>query len=138
MSSRGSDEPRTTERLSRAFRALGHPHRLTLVRALLGRAVACCSGERVDDCVLDPASCNVGELAELVEVAPSTLSHHLKELQDAGVIERAREGRFLYCRVDEELMDELATVLLGDSASSSSAGSWRSARRQRLSGGARG
>ena len=102
------------EALSRAFRALGHPHRLTIVRALLGRAIACCSGERVARCALDPASCNVGELATLVDIAPSTLSHHLKELQDAGVIERERQGRFLYCRVNESLLEELAALLRVD------------------------
>jgi len=104
------------EALSRAFRALGHPHRLTIVRALLGRAVACQPRDRARDCVLDLASCNVGELAELVDIAPSTLSHHLKELQAAGVIERARDGRFLYCRVNEALLDELAAVLKGGRA----------------------
>ncbi len=108
--------PIDDDALSRAFRALGHPHRLTIVRALLGRAVACCSGARAAECALDPASCNVGELATLVDVAPSTLSHHLKELQDAGVIERARQGRYLYCRVNEALLEDLAALLRGDAA----------------------
>lgn len=106
----------TDEDLSRAFRALGHPHRLTIVRALLSRAVACCTSERADDCRLDPASCNVGDLGDLVEVAPSTLSHHLKELEDAGVIERARKGRFLYCRVNQRLLSHLAALLHGSAA----------------------
>lgn len=111
MNPRGGKPAPTEEGLSRAFRALGHPHRLTIVLALLGRAMACCADERADACELDPASCNVGELATLVDVAPSTLSHHLKELQDAGVIERSREGRFLYCRANEQLLDELADLL---------------------------
>lgn len=102
---------KTDEALSRAFRALGHPHRLTIVRALVGRAAACCTADRADDCVLDPASCNVGDLGKLVDIAPSTLSHHLKELHDAGVIERAREGRYLYCRINEVVLDELVAVL---------------------------
>ena len=105
------------EDLSRAFRALGHPHRLTIVRALLGRAVACCTSERADDCRLDPASCNVGDLGNLVDIAPSTLSHHLKELQDAGIIERARDGRFLYCRVNQAMLDQLAALLHGSGSS---------------------
>lgn len=113
MSARPGGGGLSTDDLARAFRALGEPNRLTIVRALLGRAVACCSDERADECALDPASCNVGELATLVDVAPSTLSHHLKELQDAGVIERAREGRFLYCRINDALLKELAAVLEG-------------------------
>ncbi len=113
MNGRSNGHELSLEALSRAFRALGHPHRLTIVGALLGRAVACCSDERTDECALDPASCNVGELATLVYIAPSTLSHHLKELQDAGVIERSREGRFLYCRVNQPLLDALTAVLRG-------------------------
>jgi ArsR family transcriptional regulator, arsenate/arsenite/antimonite-responsive transcriptional repressor len=101
------------EMLSRAFRAIGHPHRLTIMLTLLDRAVACRSADHADACERDPASCNVGELATLVDIAPSTLSHHLKELRDAGVIERARDGRFLYCRVNEALLDELVGVLGG-------------------------
>lgn len=106
--------PGEREALSRAFRALGHPHRLTIVQALQGRAIACCTSDREEDCRLDPASCNVGELAELVQAAPSTVSHHLKELQDAGLIERARVGRFLYCRVKEALLSDLAAFLRGE------------------------
>lgn len=102
--------------LSRGFHALGHPHRLTIVRALLERDIACCSSDRAEDCRLDPASCNVGELSELVDAAPSTVSHHLKELEDAGVIERARDGRYLYCRVKRDTLDHLACLLLGRSA----------------------
>jgi len=116
MSPRRAKGTMSTEELSRAFRALGHPHRLTIVGALLGRAMACCSDERADACALDPASCNVGELAGLVDIAPSTLSHHLKELQDAGIIERSRDGRFLYCRANETLLDELADLLRGGRA----------------------
>lgn len=105
------------EELSRAFRALGHPHRLTIVRALVDRAVACCTSERADDCRMDPASCNVGDLGELVDIAPSTLSHHLKELEDAGLIERARDGRYLYCRVNRAALDQLSALLRGSGGS---------------------
>ena len=105
------------EELSQAFRALGHPHRLRVVRALMERALLCCAPERAEDCTLDPASCNVGSLTELVDCAPSTLSRHLKELEAAGLIERARDGRFLYCRINRVRMEELRDFLaLGASA----------------------
>ena len=111
---RTAPEAMTGRELSRAFRALGHPNRLAIVRALLSRAAACCTDDRADDCLRDAASCNVSDLTQLVDIAPSTLSHHLKELEDSGVIERARDGRFLYCRVNRETMDRLATVLRGE------------------------
>lgn len=59
------------------------------------------------------ASCSVGDLGQLVAVAPSTLSHHLKELEAAGVIERVRDGRYLYCRAKQAVLDQLAALLNG-------------------------
>lgn len=97
--------------LHSAFQALGHPHRLAIVRRLRERALACCEGDRSEDCTMDPASCNVSELLESVPCAPSTLSHHLKELESAGVIERARDGREVLCRVNEARLGELARFL---------------------------
>lgn len=99
---------------SDAFRALGHPHRLTIVELLRERALSCCEAERVEECALDPASCNVGALAEAVPCAPSTLSHHLKELERAGIIERARDGRQLLCRLNEDRLAELSRFLAPD------------------------
>lgn len=100
-----------TDDLSVAFKALGNPHRLRIVRLLLERDWACCDRERPEDCTLDPASCNVGELAERLDVAPSTTSHHLKELERAGLLERRREGRRLYCRVDTSTLRRLREAL---------------------------
>lgn len=97
--------------LSRAFKALGHPSRLAIVRRLLERALACCETDRVEDCTMDPASCNAGDLVEAVGVAPSTLSHHLKELEHAGLVERVRDGRYIMCRVREERLAELRRFL---------------------------
>lgn len=100
-----------TDGLSTAFKALGNPHRLAIVRLLLERDWACCDRERPEDCTLDPASCNVGELADRLSVAPSTTSHHLKELERAGLLEREREGRRLYCRVNTDILDRLRSAL---------------------------
>jgi ArsR family transcriptional regulator len=97
--------------LSHAFRALGHPHRLAIVEELRQRVLSCCDGERADECTLDPASCDVGSLADVVPCAPSTLSHHLKELERAGIIERVRDGRRIFCRIREGRLSELRRFL---------------------------
>ena len=96
--------------LSEAFKALGHPHRLALVRRLLDQALACDapSGEACD---LDPACCDFGTLADEIGVGPPTVSHHLKVLRQADLIERTRDGRRVYCRINEARIAELRSFL---------------------------
>lgn len=42
----------------------------------------------------------MGAFADAVPCAASTLSHHLKEPERARIIERARNGRQLLCRLN--------------------------------------
>jgi len=39
---------------------------------------------------------NCGEIVSMRGVAPATVSHHLKILSEAGLIECRREGQFVY------------------------------------------
>lgn len=106
-----SDELGMTQDLSEAFKALGNAHRLQLVQLLIEQEWNCCEQARPADCRLDPASCNVGELADQLAISPSTVSHHLKELERSGLLERARDGRQVFCRVNREMLDRLRTAL---------------------------
>ena len=49
----------------------------------------------------------VGKLGEDLAIAPSTLSHHLKELHRANLIEMQRSGQHIECWVTSETMDGL-------------------------------
>lgn len=97
--------------LNSAFKALGHPHRLAIVRRLLEQALSCCEADRPDDCTLDPTCCNFGTLADELDVGKATVSHHLKELERAGLVERLREGRRVYLRADLDRMETLRQFL---------------------------
>jgi ArsR family transcriptional regulator len=62
------------------------------------------------------ASCdqmNCSELVSLRGVTPATVSHHLKTLADAGLIECRREGQFVYNKALPETMDEYVRSLAG-------------------------
>jgi ArsR family transcriptional regulator len=41
---------------------------------------------------------NCGEIVSMRGVTPATVSHHLKVLQEAGLVESHREGQFVYSR----------------------------------------
>lgn len=88
------------------FKALGHPHRLVMLLRLLG----CCGGRRVCLSEGGAASC-VSELGEGLGVGAPTLSHHLKELKNAGLIETVRNGQTVECRAATERLGELAAFL---------------------------
>jgi DNA-binding transcriptional ArsR family regulator len=98
--------------LSVAFKALGSPSRLAIISALLKQELTCCEGDRSADCTLDAAACNVGSLAESLKIDSGTLSHHLKELDYAGLIERSRRGRQIFCRVNRVRLEQMRRYLL--------------------------
>jgi ArsR family transcriptional regulator len=80
-------------RAARVFHALSEPTRLRVVDLLR-------SGER---CVC--------ELTDALETGQSRLSFHLKALKDAGIVLDRREGRWVYYRLNQERVEEVAAVL---------------------------
>jgi ArsR family transcriptional regulator len=69
------------ERLALAFRALAHPARLAILRALSVRGMCVC-----------------GEIVDSLPLAQSTVSQHLKILKEAGLIRGTISGpRSCYC-----------------------------------------
>ena len=77
----------------RLLQALGHPTRLAIVRELTG------TGEV---CACDFTTC--------CDVLQPTVSHHLKILRDAGVIESERRGTSIYYRLVPEASDRLRAL----------------------------
>lgn len=90
------------ETLALAFKALAHPARLAILRALGAREKACC-----------------GEIVECLPLAQSTVSQHLQILREAGIIRGESEGRkSCYC-IDGEMIAALGAAsshLLSDLA----------------------
>lgn len=79
-----------------ALAALAQPTRLAIFRLLVEHA---------------PDGLTPGALGGKLELAPATLSFHLKELSHAGLVDDAREGRFVRYRADLRAIDALVGYL---------------------------
>src|SRR5713226_6115728 len=55
---------------------------------------------------------NCGEIVSMRGVTPATVSHHLKILSEAGLIECRRKGQFVYSRALPEAIEEYTRALV--------------------------
>ncbi|MFF4825370.1 ArsR/SmtB family transcription factor [Streptomyces sp. NPDC001312] len=89
------DEERAAE-LAKMFKALGDPVRLRLLSMIASR-----QGGEVCVCEMTPA----------FELSQPTISHHLKQLRQAGLIDCERRGTWVYYWVLPGALDQLAAFL---------------------------
>ena len=87
--------------LARMFKALGDPVRLRLLSLVA-------SHEGGEACVCD--------ISDTFDLSQPTISHHLKVLREAGLIEGERRGTWIYYRVRPQLLRQLSDVLVTDPA----------------------
>ncbi len=85
------------------FKALGNPHRLAIFQQL----TSCCAPGTVCE-MNDAIRFTVGEIGNDLDIAPSTVSHHLKELFRAGLIQTKRNGKNIECWIEPELLEQLS------------------------------
>jgi ArsR family transcriptional regulator len=83
------------QRMAKIAKALGDPVRIELIDVLRKHAGKVC----------------VCELVPLFDLAQPTISHHLKVLRDAGLVESERQGLWAYYYVLPGAIDELAAWL---------------------------
>lgn len=83
----------TDERIAHMAKALGHPARVALLRALSGRTCIC------------------GELVDVVSLAQSTVSQHLKVLREAGWITGVVDGPRTCYALDPKAIRDFRFVL---------------------------
>ncbi|MFF3822082.1 ArsR/SmtB family transcription factor [Streptomyces bluensis] len=89
------DDERATE-LARVFKALGDPVRLRLLSMIASR-----EGGEVCVCEMTPA----------FDLSQPTISHHLKLLRQAGLIDCERRGTWVYYWALPGALDRLAGFL---------------------------
>src|SRR5215475_2866779 len=84
------------KRFQKVAKALAAPRRFEILQKIAksGAEEMCC-----------------GEVCEELPVSQATVSHHLKELTEAGLLESRSEGQFKYWSVNTETMNEYIAEL---------------------------
>jgi ArsR family transcriptional regulator len=81
------------DRRADVLKALAEPARWRIVEALVCEELCVC------------------HLTESLGMAQPTVSHHLKVLRDAGIVESERHRQWIYYRLRPEVLADLATEL---------------------------
>ncbi len=91
------------EPLAHVFKALAHPQRLRIFL----RLATCCEGRSGCDATTEGVRQCVGDLGEDLGLAPSTVSHHLRELRQSGLIQVARNGQRIECWISGDTIRQV-------------------------------
>lgn len=81
------------ELMAEKFRMLADPTRLAILRALM-------AGEK-----------SVGRVVEEVDRSQANVSKHLKQLAEAGLVARRKEGLNVFYRIDDPVVHQLCRLV---------------------------
>lgn len=116
------------EKLAGMFKALSNPQRLKIFIKL----AKCCAP--VDCCVVDESGAQrcVGDLGGDLGLAASTVSHHIKELRLAGLVNIQRKGQKIECWTSRDILLQLAGFFAEEDEDSDTGNSKESSQRKSL------
>lgn len=93
-----------TDRLAKVMKALSHPKRLELFFRI---------AEKNEADFEAGCECFITDMISCLNLGAPTISHHIKELENAGLITTERKGKFLTARVREETVAEVKALFAG-------------------------
>ncbi|RMF92670.1 MAG: ArsR family transcriptional regulator [Nitrospinota bacterium] len=95
--------------LVQVFKALANEHRLAIFTLLRD---ACCLIEPEEEAFPTPLADNaltVNDIVAHLRISQATVSHHLKELAQAGLLVRRKVGQNVYYLINTDTVDAIKT-----------------------------
>ncbi|WP_027187698.1 ArsR/SmtB family transcription factor [Desulfovibrio cuneatus] len=86
------------KKAAKIFKALSNPNRLELYLKIM----ECHESEFDAGC-----ECFLINIMNSFSIGAPTISHHIKELVNAGLIETEKKGKLLICRVNQDIVEEV-------------------------------
>ena len=92
--------------LAKVFRALSDKNRLKILLFVYKKECECKDSQpsfKNEACIKD--------LSKLLNITTPTISHHIKELVNAGLIITKREGKWVYCKINKKEFEKACIFL---------------------------
>jgi ArsR family transcriptional regulator len=90
-----------TKKITKIMKALSNPNRFEIFMEIL----------KSNQSSYEKEECFIYDIMEKFKIGAPTISHHLKELSNADLINTERKGKYLIARVNEDALKELSKVI---------------------------
>jgi DNA-binding transcriptional ArsR family regulator len=92
--------------LAKIFKALTDENRLKILLFVYKKECKCADSQpscQNETCIKD--------LSKLLNITTPTISHHIKELVNAGLIITKKEGKWVYCKINQKAFEKACNFL---------------------------
>jgi len=94
-----------SKQLVKIFKALGEENRLKILSNILKKEWKCQQGICCDKDIC------IKDFSKPLTISFATISHHVKELVNAGLITAKKEGRWVYCQINRKAFKKMQEFL---------------------------
>lgn len=97
---------KNNKNLAKIFKAFADKNRLKILLFIYKKECRCQENKfscRNETCIKD--------LSKLLDITTPTISHHIKELVNAGLIITKKEGRWVYCKISQKTFQKTSNFL---------------------------
>ncbi len=88
------------QQLAKAFKALSNENRLAIYLEILRHREGVLKPDDVCGCML-------ADIIHALKIGAPTISHHMKELLNADLIEVDKQGKYIHCRINTDTQKAL-------------------------------